>query len=120
MGSIPESYGWTPSYVISHDGEVIGLVEAQENPELYFDLLMNDPNKALTFRGIHPDEHGWAQYDPAGEVQEYENGLHAGMNDSPALILEKAQESYPDWNFMFQIRENSQFYTRFALWMREA
>ena len=118
--SIPESYEWTPSYVISHDGEVIGLVEAQENPESYFDLLMNDPDRALTFRGIRPDEHGWVQYDPADEIQEYENGFHAGMNDSPADVLEKAQEKYPDHDFLFQISEQSQFYTKFILWMREA
>lgn len=115
----PDGYSWTPSYVLTDGGELLGLNEAQENPESYFDLLINDPDRALTFRGISPEEHGWVQYDPAGEVQEYENGFHAGMNDSPALIMEKAQESYPDWNFMFQISENSQFYTKFILWMRE-
>ena len=77
------------------------------------------PKRALTFRGIHPAEHGWVQYDPAGEVQEYENGFHAGMDDSPAAVLEEAQSKYPDHNFMFQISENSQFYTKFILWMRE-
>lgn len=115
----PSHYGWTPSFVISNDGEAMGLNEAQENPESYFDILMNDPKWALTFRGIHPAEHGWVQYDPAGEVQEYENGFHAGMDDSPAAVLEEAQSKYPDHNFMFQISENSQFYTKFILWMRE-
>lgn len=117
--SIPDCYSWTPSYIIGIHGEAMGLNEAQENPESYFDLLMNDHNVAMTFRGIHPAEHGWVQYDPAGEVQEYENGFHAGMDDSPAAVLEEAQSKYPDHNFMFQISENSQFYTRFTLWMRE-
>lgn len=119
--SSPDSYSWTPSYAVTDGGELLGLNEAQENPEAYFDLLINDPNKALKFRGISPEEHGWVQYDPADEeVQEYENGFHVWMNDSPAEVLEKAQEKYPDHDFMFQISERSQFYTRFILWMREA
>ena len=118
--SSPDCYSWTPSYVPSNDGELLGLNEAQEDPEMYFDLLMNDPTRAMTFWGISPKEHGWVQYDPADETQEYANGLHRGMDDSPAAVLERAQEKYPDHDFMFQISEQSQFYTRFILWMREA
>ena len=118
--SSPDCYSWTPSFVLTDGGELLGLNEAQENPEQYFDLLLNDPDRALTFRGISPEEHGWVQYNPADEVQEYENGFHAGMNDSPATVLEKAQEKYPEHDFMFQISEQSQFYTRFILWMRFA
>ena len=117
--TIPDCYSWVPSFIVSRDGEPMGLNEAQESPELYFDLLMNDPDRAMTFRGIHPREHGWVLYDPADEAQEYENGFHVGRNDSPALILEEAQSKYPDHDFLFQISENSQFYTRFILWMRE-
>lgn len=118
--SVSDSYSWVPSFIMSNDGELLGLNEAQENPEMYFDILQNDPDRALTFRGIRPDDHGWVQYDPAGEVQEYENGLHLGMDDSPAAVLEEAQSKYPDHDFLFQISENSQFYTRFIIWMREA
>ncbi len=118
--SSPDAYSWTPSYALTDGGELLGLNEAQENPELYFDLLTNDPDRALTFRGISPEEHGWVQYDPADDdVQEYERGFHLGMDDSPADVLKKAQEKYPDHEFIFQVSEQSQFYTRFILWMRE-
>ena len=118
--SSPDCYSWTPSFVISNNGGLMGLNEAQENPELYFDLLVNDPDRAMTFRGISAEAHGWVQYDPTDGVQEYANGLHRGMDDSPADILERAQEKYPDHDFMFQISEQSQFYSRFILWMRES
>lgn len=111
----PDSYTWTPSYTV-HEGEILGLREAQANPEAYIELLLNDSDRACTF-DINLSDQGFVQYEP-GDEQEYQNGLHPGMNDSPSEILEKAQEKYPGHDFVFEISEQSQLYIGFILWMR--
>jgi len=48
--------------------------------------------------------------------EEFENGRLPGQNDEPSEIVENLPEGL---SYIFEISENSQFYVKFNLWVRE-
>ena len=75
----PDSYGWTPSYVVLHDCEFVCLdcVDREE----YLESIQDNP-KACSF--FNPTECGYIRIDG-----EWETGFHPGQNDKPAEVLKK-------------------------------
>lgn len=113
----PTSYSWAPSYRVTDGGDII----TPDDGALAFieDCAMTDyaqPIKALP---------GWVSAEDlcaAGfELHNdypYESGWHPGQTDNPAEIAEELFENETVTEIVFQIHENSQFYTRFNVWVK--
>jgi hypothetical protein len=111
----PDSYAWTPSYVMTEDCEIIGRDEvlAGDQVDAYIAHLLNNDRAADTF-GIAWAKHGFCKLNP----ESFEAGFHPGQTDDPRKILAAAQVEHPDHDFLFSIDSKGQFDTRFSLWGR--
>ncbi len=109
--SSPDSYSWTPSYVLTEDCEIIG--EADYDTDLYIEYLLNDTNRCATFRSFNPADHGFVKFNG-----EYESGFHPGQNDDPDKVAKQIEDKYPDHDYLFTINGVGQFDTRWSAWIR--
>lgn len=107
----PDSYGWE-MYGIITDGEAIcgDCLDIAE----YLESIQNKPRQALSSALRY-------KYDPADYgytliQDDYEAGLHEGMNANPPDILKNLLDRNPTGKFIFTIDEQSQFYITFAVW----
>lgn len=107
----PDCYSWTPDFLRT-DCEIL-CSECYDDGDV-IDLYLNDSDRALS-KGMlkEPLEfHGFRLFNDC----EYENGWHPGQNDKPSEIV----KALPDGlDYIFEISENSQFYIKFNLWVRE-
>jgi hypothetical protein len=112
-----DCYEWKP-YYLAVEGEIIGgdkIEEDRKTQEWYIEnFLLNDPENACIFR-IDLSEHGFVKCNE----DEYEIGFHPGQNDNPREILEKAQETWPDHDFVFGKLRAEQFQLSFNLYRRK-
>lgn len=106
-----DSYSWKPSYWLTSDSEFI--CHECVDPEAYLKALETD-DECVTL-DIDPAEHGYIKFnsDP------YESGWHPGQNDSPAKIAKELQAKGIK-RFVFKLDENSQFYSRFSVYIHES
>ena len=110
----PDSYGWTPYYVVYDDCEVVCGDCIKEDISEYLEHCQNDPDKAILPQfNINLAEHGYEQYNG-----EFETGLHTGQDDDPhkiALILK--EEGVND--FLFSIDDVGQFDCMWTTWIKK-
>lgn len=78
----------------------------------YLEHVADNPNSAVSIRGIDPAKHGYVKI--AGE---YENGFHLGQNDNPRSIY-RALESKGYTGILFMIDSSGQFDMRFSVYAR--
>lgn len=107
-----DSYGWTPSYAESADGERICSECLEENPEEHLQSLEGRADAANTMNGIHPEEHDYVC------LGEFERGFHRGQDDDPRLVA-KALEELGLERWLFNIDSVGQFDARFSVWLHE-
>lgn len=108
------SYQWLPSYWLSSGGTF--CIECVKSiPEEYLEYLEGNSQRANTL-GLDLSEHGYSQ---VGNGDPFEHGLHGGQDASPekiGLALRKKGIK----KFIFEITEQSQFYTRFVVHVHES
>jgi len=119
-----DSYGWTPSYVMSEYGDML-------TPDSDFDDWLawarNDLDNALCDSMVGDnvdrmlDERGYTRRPPDGD--RFENGWHPGQNDTPKAVVEalEADLGYAgvDFEYVFVIDAVGQFDIHFAIWWKE-
>jgi len=108
-----DSYGWTASFALIDDCEIICSECLEENPEEHLKSLEGFADKANTLNGIHPEEHDYVC------IGEFERGFHPGQDDDPRLAA-KALEELGLERWLFNIDNVGQFDTRFSLWIHES
>ncbi len=111
----PNGWGWTPYYVFTDNGDVIGgdEIESGDQAEWYIEYLLNDPTRCNLFRGLDLTQYGFKQ-----AFADLETGFHPGQNDKPADLFRKAQAEYPDHDVVFQLDDTGQFDCRWSVWAR--
>ena len=112
----PDGYSWQPSYVIVAECDTFCkrcfLADEGAVGE-YLEDKEGNPDTAVNLDGIDLSEYGYVL------VQDrFENGLHRGMDASPEKIA-KTLERLGFERFLFEIAENSQFYSTFSVWVHE-
>lgn len=112
MRSSPDSYGWSPYWARLSDYEIVCGDCIKESPEEYLETLENSPTRCMTI-DIDLEEHGYTLME-----DDFENGLHLGMDANPQEILSTYLEKYPDGKFIFVLDEPSQFYIKFSIWRK--
>lgn len=112
----PDSYSWTPDFFVNdRTGEIVCGDYVRDNPEEYIEWLLSNPEeRANTI--LSEDDLEAAGFEKV--EGDYESGWY-DRNDSPAEILEKAREEYPDALFIFNITGQGQFAIQYDLWKSE-
>jgi len=104
----PDCYSWTPSYLMTDDGD---LITKDYGVATIADYLTNDPYRCDIFDCDFSSE-GFEK-----SSESYENGFHAGQTDNPKKIYDKLESE--GFDVIFQLTEQSQFYTVFTVWTRK-
>ena len=111
----PSFYGAELSYILIRDNSCELVCRSCFVLENYLDYFVNNHHSCVP---------SWA-LDQAKQLgfelleETYENGLHEGMNDNPESILKTLQEKFPEKDFMFFLKETSQFYITFNVLARD-
>ena len=117
--SSPDCYSWTPYFVMTDDGDIVGgdEIESGDQAEWYIDeYLLNNPRRANVFRKLDLSKYGFQLAFP--QEHDCETGFHAGMDDKPADQFKRAQAAWPRHDVVFEITETSQFYSTWRAWVR--
>jgi len=107
----PDCYSWRPEFLLT-DCEIL-CSDCYDDSDV-IDLYINDYNKALNKDMLKEslEPHGFRLFNDC----EFENGWHPGQNDRPQEIVKNLPGNL---DYIFEISENSQFYVKFNLWVRE-
>jgi hypothetical protein len=106
-----DSYGWTRSYYLANECEIICKDCATEDEDEYVtSYLLNQSDHADTF-GIDLAAHGFTRHN----ADSFENGFHPGQNDTPRDIVAKLPAGL---DYVFTIDDKAQFDIRFSVWTR--
>jgi hypothetical protein len=105
----PDSYGWTPAYVLLHDCEEVCRACLDEADYVESELL-NDCHTSDRL-GINLADLGFSKWN----AEEYEAGLHPGQTDDPCEIVKLLP---PNVDYVFQIDDTRQFDISFSVWIR--
>lgn len=108
----PDSYSWTPSYVMDEDGTVICHECIEEDPESYLKSLEGRHGKANTL-GIDPDYHGYQLIQDG-----FERGFHRGQDADPDRISKLLEDAGFE-RFLFNLDSKGQFDASFSVWLHE-
>ena len=108
----PDSYGWTKSYVIQNDCEIICLKCI--DPVEHLEALEGEDNRANTIDHIKPEEHGYKKVNGT-----FESGLHSGQTDDPQEIASVLREKGVK-RFLFNVDSVGQFDVHFDLYVHES
>ena len=108
-----DSYSWQPSYVCG-DGELLCHDCVEEDPEEHLKSLEGNPSVCNTLENIDPTEHGYVAFNE----DSYESGWHPGQTDDPKTVAKELRERGVS-RFVFQLDENSQFYSRWSVFVHE-
>jgi hypothetical protein len=114
--SSPDSYSWTPYYIMTDDGDVIGGDEIEENIDGARDwyvneYLLNNPARANLF-SIDLTELGFTKVE-----REFASGWHPGQDDDPRKTFETLGSGV-DCDIVFSIDGQGQFDTHWSAWTR--
>jgi hypothetical protein len=110
----PDSYRWKPYYIMMEDGDIWGGDEIEADPESYVEeYLLNDFTKVCFFK-VDLESFGFVLVDDT-----FENGFHPGQSAIPKTIYKKAQEEFPNNDFIFGDYSSGQFDCSFSLYRRE-
>ncbi len=104
----PNCYSWKPSILILDD-YTISIDDVEEDPSEYLEYLTNNPNAANCF-DIDLSIYGFSLVEGGFEAGFY------GTDDSPAEILKKLLDKYPNGKFIFSDFKPEQFRVCFSVW----
>ena len=104
-----DCYEWTPDYM-EMNGELECSTCIAEYPSDYFEELDGQCKKSHHIDTIDPAEHGYVKV-----VENYQRGMHEGMNDHPDKIGSTLDDGGVG-RYFFEVR-SSQFYVEFDLWV---
>lgn len=107
----PDSYDWKPS-VIFIDGDFFTRDDAEDDPESYIEILVNDSEMVELF-DVDLETYGFTKLN----LDSYENGLY-GTQDKPRDILKQLLQKHPKGEFIFGRYENEQFRCTFSVYGR--
>lgn len=116
-----DSYSWQPSFAIVNDCELICHECLQSDPEPLLQDLEGDASRCLTIDSIDPSEHGYHKLN----AKPLESGWHPGQTDSPVRVILRLMSIITPSGpievkrILFQLHENSQFYSRWNVWVHE-
>ena len=114
----PDSYGWSPSFVILNECELICLDCLMDNGiEEYLESIEDNPNIAVNNSLMDRIELSDYRYTLLNKYSDNRNGLHKTMNDNPEDIYNHAKENHK--GILFAISETSQFYISFDVYAKE-
>jgi hypothetical protein len=108
-----DSYSWQPSFA-EHDGELQCSECIAEDPEEHLRSLEGQYRTCNTIDTIDPADHGYVKVNE----DSYEAGWHPGQDANPKQIS-AAMEKKGIERYLFQLDENSQFYSRFSVYVHE-
>lgn len=114
----PDSYSWSNSYAIVGECSIVCLDCLADNPSDYLEELSGNENSCLTeslARRIDLTDYGYRRFND----DEYESGWHPGQTDDPKAIAKQLRSQGID-DFIFVQTEQSQFYIKFAVYVKEA
>jgi hypothetical protein len=106
-----DSYSWKPHYAIVGGSELLCQECIKENPEDYLEDLIGNGESCVTF-DLDLTAHGYLQLNE----DSYESGWHPGQNDNPREVAKKLREHGVD-RFIFKLDENSQFYSKWSVYV---
>lgn len=112
----PDSYSWTMYGAYSEDGCDYYCADClKKDPESMLEDYINEPTKCVTFlSGPELVALGFEQ-----ENGIYESGWHEGQDDDPRKIYDRILKfADEDVEVVFILAEQSQFYIRFAAYVR--
>lgn len=104
-----DSYSWRPSYWMG-DGFIKCAECVQADPTAYLEWLEGNEDAAVTL-DVDLSEHGYVKLGDA-----YATGWHPGQTDNPSKVAEALREIDCE-RFIFEITENQQFSTHWAVWL---
>lgn len=109
----PDSYSWSPSFIVSHSGEVITVRDDIEDwiGECACTDYMQEPR--LIPKSYDLTKAGFIKF----SHDDYESGFFEGMNDDPKEVLSEILKMYPHAEVCFQ-GSPSQFYVSWAAFYR--
>lgn len=111
------SYHWKPSYVWLEDSFICASCAIAMGEDALTDYI-NEPTKCVTWcEPAHVESLGFEQWEP-DDPHTYESGWHPGQTDDPTKIFAEIQRVHPDAQVVFFLSEASQFYIRFAAYVR--
>jgi hypothetical protein len=106
----PDSYGWSPSYVLMNECELVCLECLDGQEDEYLEGLEDNGSTALNIRSIDPAKFGYQLIKDG-----FESGWHPGQNDDPQTIL-KALQALGKERLLFKIDDSGQFDMAFSVW----
>lgn len=116
----PDSYGWTPQYVVSDDGEMVCRDCMQNDRESWVDdHYANRIDRALTWlSAAELEELGW--HDAFPEEPDTQSGMHPGQNGTPQAMVNHlyADENNDGRDWVFIITDKGQFDVSYRLFVR--
>lgn len=112
----PDSYSWTPQYILG-DGEITCAECAKDEAESLLKSFEHKEAKAWTLDAIDPLQHGYVN--ASDRESPYESGWHPGQTDDPRKIAADLRARGIS-RFLFIIDETSQFYTRWSVLVHES
>lgn len=109
-----DSYSWQPAYVIMNDCELFCHECAQGFAEEYLQSIEGEPDRCCALDDVDPEDYGYVKHN----AESFETGWHPGQNDDPHKLA-KELRSYGIERFLFKLDENSQFYSRWSVYIHE-
>lgn len=104
-----DSYGWTPSFTIVNDCELI--CHNCLDPAEHLSSLEDNPNSCNTISRINPEDYGYTW------LAEYQHGFYPGQTDNPREIIKDWQEKGYE-GIIFNMDRVGQFDQHFSAWAR--
>jgi hypothetical protein len=106
----PDSYGWTQSYAIFNECELVCHECIKDDPSGYIEEMIGDTGRAMTI-DIDLAEHGFVLLE-----SDFENGFHPGQDADPKVIGKSLEQLGVD-RFIFVIDDVGQFDISFSVWV---
>ena len=118
----PDSYSWSPNYVLIHECTILCHECLLDNAEDYLSEMIGESNRVIPesiARRINLEDYGFTQVNE----DSYESGFHPGQDDTGPKVIKALTDSgviTDDTEWLFAQDEQSQFYIRFSIWIRES
>jgi len=106
----PDSYSWQPDFWLG-DGEITCGDCVKEDPSGYIEYLDGNDETCMSI-DVDLEEHGYSKLNE----DSFESGWFPGQNDDPKQVAKELREKGVD-HFIFVKDENSQFYSKWSVWV---